>query len=497
MSFLARLPALANPDTTNSDCAVVALQAMHILRGEASAFLWGSAYQTSVDSFVAAGFFAIFGPTPLALMLSALSLHVVLTGAVFLTLARVPRIGDTRAFALSLVLVASGAAVHSYALYPPRQAALTLGVLALAWLDRATGDARAFSPWLALGAAASSLSLFADPYALVLVPGALVLAAFAALGAPARGARLATGAVGALVGGVPLLLLTRQAGWKGGEASLSLEVLGRNAKLLLSPCGPWAFGSAVYRPLHVADYAPWNAPLGASVVMHVGAVVLVLGAFAAPLFALSSRVDAPTRRLGLAGAAITWGTTAGFLLSVMVMDHFSMRYLAAVVLAAPFAMAPLASIVSPRRVAAAIAPALASGLVGGWASFGPIVDGLRITHLPGHDEERALLDDLARAGVTRGVADYWTSYRLTFLAREALILVPTHTKQDRYAPYRAAVRAASRHVVVVDAYRSERDADAVRRELLAHGPIAETFQRGNLTAFVVEGASGTALGSSD
>ena len=76
LSYAFRWPALLNADSTNSDAAIVGLQAMHLLRGEWSPFLWGSGYQTSVDSAVAAGFFAVLGPTPRALMLSALTLHV-------------------------------------------------------------------------------------------------------------------------------------------------------------------------------------------------------------------------------------------------------------------------------------------------------------------------------------------------------------------------------------------------------------------------------------
>ena len=52
-SYLFRLPPLLNARSTNSDAAIVGLQAMHILRGERSAFLWGSGYQTSADAWVA------------------------------------------------------------------------------------------------------------------------------------------------------------------------------------------------------------------------------------------------------------------------------------------------------------------------------------------------------------------------------------------------------------------------------------------------------------
>ena len=62
-----RWPALINAATVNSDAAIVGLQASHILHGEWAWVLWGSGCQTFADSFVAAGFFALLGATPLAL----------------------------------------------------------------------------------------------------------------------------------------------------------------------------------------------------------------------------------------------------------------------------------------------------------------------------------------------------------------------------------------------------------------------------------------------
>ncbi len=45
----------------NSDEAVVALMARHILRGDRPAFFYGQAYMGSLDAFFVAGAFAIFG----------------------------------------------------------------------------------------------------------------------------------------------------------------------------------------------------------------------------------------------------------------------------------------------------------------------------------------------------------------------------------------------------------------------------------------------------
>ena len=103
-SYAFRLPPLLNARSTNSDAAVVGLQAMHMLRGELSPFLWGSGYQTSADSLVAARFFAVLGPSPLVLMLSALTLHVV---------AHVPRLRDAAAAVRSVGRAAAHAAASS------------------------------------------------------------------------------------------------------------------------------------------------------------------------------------------------------------------------------------------------------------------------------------------------------------------------------------------------------------------------------------------------
>jgi hypothetical protein len=217
--------------------------------------------------------------------------------------------------------------------------------------------------------------------------------------------------------------------------------------------------------------------------------LLAATCFVAPLAALDRRVSPPARRLGLAGAAITGSTLVGFLLSVMVMDHFSMRYLAAALLAAPLALAPLAERLSVRRLGSLTAPMIASGFIGGFATARPFADGFGIAHLGGRDDERFVMDELARRDITAAVADYWVSYRLTFLARERLIVVPTHAKQDRWPPYGRTVEQASRHAIVVDAFRSDEPRAAVEARLRAAGTLEEVIagKEGRVAAFVVRG----------
>jgi hypothetical protein len=70
------------------------------------------------------------------------------------------------------------------------------------------------------------------------------------------------------------------------------------------------------------------------------------------------------RALGLTGALAYPVTLLAFSVSVMVMDHFSVRYLAAMTLMTPFALAPLLHRVGARRGFAVVLPCvLASAYV--------------------------------------------------------------------------------------------------------------------------------------
>jgi len=54
-------------------------------------------------------------------------------------------------------------------------------------------------------------------------------------------------------------------------------------------------------------------------------------------------------------------------------------------------------------------------------------------------ESTRIIDCLRREGIRGGYADYWTSYKLTFLSGEGIILTPT-SGVDRYPAYTAFVR---------------------------------------------------------
>ncbi len=498
-SYLFRLPPLLNARSTNSDAAVVGLQAMHILRGELSPFLWGSGYQTSADSFVAALFFAIAGPKPVVLMLSSLTLHVVATLIVFATLGR--RFGPWTSLLLALPLVLSPSSVHTYALYPPRQFALTLALAALWVVDGAGGkfddqkDAgpvtqdvleRAGRFRLAIGGLLATLAVSADPYALLLLPIALILALLVSrdeVGVLA--VRAGWFVAGTLFGFIPFVVLHRLSHASAGQLGLTTDNLGRNFDLLVSDCLPWALSYKVFRASDVMDYRPW-APLPFRILGWVGALmVLAIVVYAFVAIVLRS-LPWRGRCLGFAAASVYPLALFGFLVSVMVMDHFSMRYLVVLTLLLPFAAVPAARALGPKRMALALSPHLLAAAIGGWVGYGPFVRGIvPVRQTPELADDYKLHAMLRYRDIRYATADYWASYRLTYLFQEDIIVVPKNEKEDRYAPWRRAFEQAKTYAYVYDPGRSREDLGETVRALRAGPGKVEELHAGRLTVLVV------------
>lgn len=486
-SFVFRLPPLLNARSTNSDAAVVGLQAMHMLRGELSPFLWGSGYQTSADSVVAALFFAVMGPSPFVLMLSALSLHVLATMLVFGMMRR--RLPPWLALLVTLPLVLTPSSVHSYALYPPRQLSLTLAMAAFWAVDRALWSeserARA-RPWMALGGALATLAVSADPYPMLLLP---LVGLYALLVGWRRWSALAAFAGGAAAGLLPFVVVHRLAGAKSGPMGLTTSMLRHHWRLLADECLPWALSYKVYFARNVMDYHPWDAPwwfraIGTTGALLLGGLVLygIVSPWRRGLRERHERVSS----LGFVGAIGFPVTIAAFLVSVMVMDHFSMRYLAVLTLLTPFAVAPAARALGARRFALVIAPHLLASAVAGWVGYGPFVRGpLPVAETPELRDDYTLFALLRARGLRYATADYWTSYRLTFLFREGIIVVPTNRAEDRHAPYRRAFESERVFAYVHDPGRSREDVAAAERDLRAANDHVERLTAGGLSVFIV------------
>jgi len=483
-----RLPSLLNAAHTTSDAAIVGIQAMQILRGEWSAFLLGSGYQTSVDSFVAAVWFLVLGPTALALRLSTFVGHVVATWLAFATLRR--HLPPWRAALLVVPLVFTTAPLHTYILYPPRQASLTL-VFASVFLLDAAGSSRRPLARYAAGMATATLAAFADPYAMLFLPGLALLAVLSCLdGSPGRAPavrRLAATGAGGLAGLAPLWLLSHSARASHGQTSIRLDVWRHNLELLFDPCLPWLLGTKVQYAKHMLEYEPWAPPAPFRLVQLLGAAAFLIGALSGTAALFARGLPWPIRRLGLVGAAMVPVTTLAFLVSPMVMDLYSARYLAAMVLMSPFALAPAAAWLGTRRFGAALAPYALSAAAGGWLSFTPLVDGLVIRTDSGRAlDERGVADVLRRRGIRYAVADYWVSYRLTFLYREDPIVVPNNASEDRYPPYREAFERESDVAYVFDPLRSRERLEALEESIRAgHEPYEAAYERAEVGRFTL------------
>lgn len=486
-SYAFRSPVLLNARATNSDAAVVGLQAMHLLRGEWSPFLWGSGYQTSADSIVTAAFFAVMGPTALALTLSSLTLHVVLTLLVFRTLRAHLPLG--KATLLTLPLVFTSATVHTYALYPPRQLSLTLAVGALAAIDVASrrerrdegyreagrrGEPRetfwAGERWLGFGGLLGTLAVAADPYAMLLLP---LVGSFGVMVARKRARAVAALGVGLLAGALPFFVLRSLPGATHGQLGLALDKIRPNLYLLADRCLPWTLGMKTFVTTNTLDY--WTAllPDDLGALGFAGTVALV-ALLMTSVAACLGRARSTLGFVALLGVPLT---LCAFLASVMVFDHFAMRYLVALPLLVPFALLPAARTLRSAVLATLLLVHVAATGLAGWIGFAPFVAGPRLVDDAmdaGADD--ALHDALVARGVRAATADYWASYRLTFDWREDVLVVPLAPEQDRYRPYREAFDRADVVALLHDGRRSRETPDETARRAAVAGRELEHFR---------------------
>jgi hypothetical protein len=155
------------------------------------------------------------------------------------------------------------------------------------------------------------------------------------------------------------------------------------------------------------------------------------------------------RRLGLVGLAGLACAIGAFLVSSQPQDIESSRYLVAVQWFLPLALAPLAQRLGAQRFALVLTPWLACAAAAAAISI-DVPKTLRPLPADGLDaDDRALRDTMRARGLHGAWAQYWVSYRLTYLFREDPIVVPIDHGESRYAPYDLTV-AAGPAVFVLD-----------------------------------------------
>ncbi|MCK6578901.1 MAG: hypothetical protein L6Q98_12420 [Anaerolineae bacterium] len=462
----------------HSDEAVVALMARHILQGERPVFFYGQAYMGSLDAWLVAVGFVLFGEsvTAIRLVQSALYLLIVVTGclaayrltgraALALAAGLLPAVPNTLT---ALYTTATLGGYNETLLIG--NLILILGIDAVRRLNAAPpGSPREVWRWAALGALAG-VGWWTNGLivAYVLSIGILLLAGIARTRPPLRSLIVPILAAGAafFAGSAPwwafnfahdfaALRFYLPGGtpdqFAGGDVP-SLDLTGRLVGLFL-----------LGLPAVLGLRYPWSPAYFTPDLLTLALACLTLAITLAAVFMLIRRGGAwnPRRRGALpADARALLLIALGFFALLFILSRFSTdptgRYflpltITLVILISAFAV----SLPAPWMRAGVIAILLiyqSAGLIGAVRQTPPgVTTQFNLeTHLP-NDDDRLLIDFLQANGLTRGYTNYWVAYRLAFLSGETLqyrAALPykadlSYTpRDDRYPPYVAAVSAA-------------------------------------------------------
>ena len=323
-------------------------------------------------------------------------------------------------------------AINGVVLYAPRQWCLTFLFAAIWLIDSAArrwGTLR-----VALGLMCGALSLYLDLYAQQVLGPVVIFFLFCTFDAPRSwktvALRFAAGA-----GGLALGLILVQS-LRSAEAASTVQIgfeLSRarvqaNWPLLKDACLPWVLGAKVFVPGDNLYPDLWQAPAAVKVWQFFGAGSLLVLILAAPVLVLVRRVPWEVGRLGLLGSGAAVASVLGFVFSGISHDMWAARYLAPIVWLAPFALAPLACLLTTRGIGVVLTPYLVVAAMGGWLSFGHYVNG----PLPRLDARGQAQDELEVGGFLR-------SRQIEAASAQYLALVPPHLSLPG-GPYRRAAR---------------------------------------------------------
>lgn len=443
---------LVDTPPTNSDEATMGLAALHIVTGRGyPIFFYGQYYMGTVEAYLAAPLFVVFGPSTFALRLPLLLLYGAFLALMWRLAARLytPWLATATVGLLALgadrvvkdQLIAGGG-------YPEVvPAAALLMLLAVQLGLRPEGGRRrvfAFAGWGLVAGLMLWDAWLIVPY-LVAAAGVLLVGCWRELPGRAGLALL----VGVLAGAAPIIghnlvaiprntslqvfLQLQQAGsaapaidrWHG---AVLLGVPLATGACDPSRCAPWQQWWAVAFPLllvaaGVLAGLGLRRAQGPDRVREAGRLALVVGAgMSIVVYARSpAAADTPIE---------------------------SARYLACLLVSVPAVLWPLWTI-RVRGVAAAVTAAAAGTALA--ATVALVAQVPEISRRA--DDQRALVAELRARGLTRIYSDYWTCNRITFATREQVICAvlgdDLRPGLDRYGRYRTVVAGAERPAYVV------------------------------------------------
>ncbi len=478
----------SNTVSFHSDEAVVALMARHILEGARPTFFYSQAYMGSLDAWLVAVGFALFGQTVTAIRLvqGALYLLIVASGFIVAWKASHDRI-TAAAVGLILAIPSVLFATYSAATLGGYNESLLLGNLTLIIaLDLAGDHARSRGRWLLLGlivgigwwtngliavyALTAILLILAEPFRSAVrylrqIPlqafrfGEVMRPFWGAL-APIRWGVL-LGAAGFVIGAAPWWVFALQndfaplafltGGSPGGEFA--------GTDVFSLPLGERLIGYFfIGLPTLIGMRFPWNpgyfAPL-------IGLLVASVVIYAAVRVYRGKTLLTSHGQLLIAALVIVFSVV--YLVSRFSFDPTG-RYFLPLVLPVALVIGALVGAAWKRRRIFAVSTL---ALVLAYQAAGQITTASTEpgfttqfnldTHIP-NDQDAALITFLDEHGITRGYSQYWISLRLAFLTGErvqlsaALPYLPSlrYTPMDeRYPAYRAAADAAENPALII------------------------------------------------
>lgn len=441
----------------NADEAVVALMARHVLHGERPLFFYGQAYMGSLDAYLVAAGFWVFGQQVLVLRAVQALLYCGTIAALYCALREFfpsPRQAWTAALLLSLpsldLTLYTTVSLGGYG------EALLIGILALWVALHMSGHGPTLLGSALLGFL-TGLGLWVFPLSAVFTLPSLVLAARTSIqrAAPRRIGLLAAALViAALIGGTPWLIGWRELGSSTLHEILGSTLAGISSGSYLDQVWTRALNLMLFAPTVVFGLrAPWNTQL-----LVVPLLPLILAADLGVLLFGIAQLRVPD---GRRPARWTMFASGILLILVFVATPFgsdpSGRYFLPLGFLFAVTSVELVGWLNARR------PHWGSVLVGLLLFFNACSTVQAAANPPGittqfDPETQVNMHDLPEVirfleqdGETRGYTNYWVEYPLAFLSQEQLLFVaklPYHSdgryspRDDRYAPYDALVQSA-------------------------------------------------------
>ncbi len=470
----------------NSDEAIVALMARHILHGERPVFFYGQAYLGATDAWLVAISFSIFGENVLAIRL----VHILLfAGVVFTTYLLARRYLQSewgaRSAMLWMALPPTMLTLYTTATLGGYTETLLLGNILLLMADGQwlLADRGRAGRWLLLGIIAG-FAFYTFPLILsYLIPIGLLLLYRLRLKVWRE---YVIALAGVVIGSAPWWLALIQSG-----GALLAEMTGSAVAGTIASSGPigglgirllnfFLFGTAAWWGLRY----PWSAEFVLPV-LGIGALMFYLGA-----------VGYAVKR----GPRVLWGMFAILLMTFLITpfggDPSGRYFLPLYVPLAIFTAMLLQRFRKQNVIIASLLLTLLVGynVVGTLAAAAQNPPGITTQFDPitwiDHTRDQELIDFLLSNGETRGYTNYWVQTPIAFLSGERIISaarLPYHLaldytpRDDRYPPFTQAVRAAP-HAFFITVNHPNLDT-LIRERLRALGVTFKEHTIGNYHIF--------------